>query len=91
MRNHYKLTVPLPLLHVLICASMNTDKEVTPRLAWGIKEAAEAICASTGFIRKAIDGNVPGAPRLKSVKVGSRTLILDRDFKEWIGITNPSR
>ena len=61
-----------------------TSYDTFPRLAYGVCEAATATSTSPGFIRKAMSGLVPGAPKLKSIKVGRRRIIRDEDLRAWL-------
>ena len=48
-------------------------------IARGIRETAEVVGVSPGFIRKAID-----AGELRRTRLGRRVLIKDADLVEWL-------
>lgn len=53
--------------------------DVTPRLAYGIREVCEATGLGRSFIYKEITEG-----RLPTFKVGSRTLIATDDLASWL-------
>jgi len=54
------------------------------KIAWSVADAAKATSTSANFIRKAIAGKVKGKPKLRSLHVGRRVLVLDKDLREWL-------
>tara|TARA_Y100001934_G_scaffold208598_1_gene246758 strand:- start:4384 stop:4590 length:207 start_codon:yes stop_codon:yes gene_type:complete len=56
------------------------DHSTTPtKLAYGIKEACKSVGLGRSFLYQEI-----AAGRLRTFKVGNRTLIRSSDLKEWL-------
>lgn len=53
------------------------------KIAWGLREAAEACGLSVPYLRKQID-----ADKLRPIYVGKRVLIPDNELKRWLGLTS---
>lgn len=58
---------------------MTENRHNVPRLAFGIMEATEAVSLGRSTIYKEI-----AAGRLKTFKIGNRTLIASDSLNEWL-------
>lgn len=60
---------------------MSTNLNGNGKLAWGLREAAEACCVSVPYLRKKIESE-----EIRPLRVGRRILIADSELKRWLGL-----
>lgn len=60
---------------------MSTNLNGNGKLAWGLREAAEACSVSVPYLRKLIDDK-----KIRPLRVGKRVLIADSELKRWLGL-----
>jgi excisionase family DNA binding protein len=55
------------------------------RLAWGLRDAAEACGVSVPYLRKKIASN-----EIRPTRAGRRVLIADRELRRFLGLSDAS-